>query len=69
MPYYPINTKGSDKLRVVEADNPAAALRHAADSMFTVGKPMKPADIVPYMTNGGTVEKVGEAATQAAGDQ
>lgn len=62
MPFYKIDEKGSDKPRLVEADNPAAALKHVAESHFTVSKPLKPADLVPLMTGGATVEKAGEAA-------
>jgi len=66
MPFYPITTKGEDKPRAVEADNPAAALRHVAEAAFTVGKPMKPAEIVAYMREGGTVETAGAEQDPAA---
>lgn len=60
MPFYPVTAKGEEKPRVIEADNPAAALRHASETAFTVGKPMKPGDLVAHMSAGGKVEKAGE---------
>lgn len=68
MPFYPITTKGSDAKRVIEADNPAAAMKHAAKGMFTVGKPMGPTDIVAHMQAAGTVEKAGEEPATASSD-
>lgn len=65
MPFYRINEKGSDKPRLVEADNPAAALKHVAESHFTVPKPLKPADLVPLMSSGTKVEKAGETPAEA----
>lgn len=59
MPFYPITTKGEDTPRAIKADNPAAAMKYVAAGMFTVGKPMGPADIVEYMTAGGVVEDAG----------
>jgi len=58
MPLYPISTKGSDDKRVVKADNPAAALKHAATGMFTIGKPLGADDVVTFMSGGGKVETV-----------
>ena len=67
MPYYPIDPKTEGgKRRVVEADNPAAALKHAAQAVLTVGKPMSAADIVAHMQGGGTVEKAGAEAAPAS---
>jgi hypothetical protein len=69
MPFYPITTKGDDKRRVIEADNPAAALRHVAEAAFTVGKPMKPTDLVAHMQAGNPVEKAGEVAAEPEADK
>jgi hypothetical protein len=59
MPFYKIEEDGKDP-RVVDADNPAAALKHAAQSRFTVSPPLKQAELVSLMTGGTKVEKAGE---------
>jgi len=66
MPMYPVTTKGSDKRRVVEADNPAAAMKHAATAMFTIGKPMSAKEVVDHMRAGGEVEAAGETPADPA---
>jgi hypothetical protein len=59
MPFYQVDEKGSDKPRLVEADNPAAALKHAAKSRFTVSKPLVATALVALMGSGVAVEKAG----------
>jgi hypothetical protein len=70
MPYYKISTKGSDVERIVDAQNPAAAMKHAAEGHFTVSSPLKQAELVPLLIGGTKVEKAGEVvADQAKGDE
>ena len=68
MPFYKVTTKGSEKTRVVEADNPAAATRHLAQGMFTLSKPLSTSDLMVHVRDGITVEKAGDepAATDTA---
>jgi hypothetical protein len=68
MPYYKITTKGSDDPRVVDAQNPAAAMKHAAEGHFTVSAPLKQAELVPLIMGGTKVEKAGEQPAEPEAD-
>jgi hypothetical protein len=71
MAYYKIEQQGSDKPRLVQADNPSAALRHAAKKVFTVSPPLKQAELVKLMTSGVVAEDAGTepAATTETGTE
>lgn len=72
MPYYkitevvvPSDDDDEDKApptpRVVEADNAAVALRHVAQTVFEVSKPLKPTELVELMGAGVKPEKAAAA--------
>lgn len=69
MPFYKVTTKGAEGVRVVEADNAAAARKHAAEGTFSVSAPLKPAELVPLLTSGTKVEKAGEVAAEPEADK
>lgn len=62
MPLYAIKTKGSDKLRLIDATSESAALKHAAAGMFTARRITKPTEVGALVKAGATIETAGEVA-------
>lgn len=64
MPFYKVTEKGAEKPRLIEADNPAAALKFVAETHFTVSKPLKSGELVGLLSADIKVEKVGAVAAE-----
>lgn len=63
MPLYAVSTKGSDKLRLIDATSESAALKHAAAGQFTARRITRPTEVGELMGAGATVEKAGTPVT------
>lgn len=61
MALYKVEEEGSDKVRLIEADNVAAALRHAAKTRFKIGTITDPAEAARLAAGGVKVEVAGAA--------
>jgi hypothetical protein len=68
MPYYRIDMPNA-ACRLVEAENAAGALRHVAQSVFTVSKPLKQGELVELLGLNVKVEKAGEAPPEEKVDE
>jgi hypothetical protein len=61
MALYEVTTKGEDKVRLVEAESAAQAIRHCAEGMFTTRTIQAPADVAKIMQGGVKLETAGVA--------
>lgn len=68
MPLYRIETKGSDKLRLIDATSARAAIAHAAAGMFVASRVTKPTDSARLMSTGVKLETAGEVADEPESD-
>lgn len=59
MPLYQVDTKGSDKPRVIDAKSEAAALKHAAAGQFTATLIKSPVAAAQLIAGGAAIETAG----------
>jgi hypothetical protein len=69
VPLYEIKTKGEDKLRLVEADSSAQAVRHCAQGRYEARTISKPAEIAKLMSGGVVLETAGEEPAKPESEQ